>query len=81
MAAIYMPAEPTSIVKITVATDRYPSRQQWTESIKEWASNSDIKLVWLGESTTVTRESRWHQSLWHIADPQARTMFLLRWSS
>ena len=81
MAALYMPADTDSIVKITVAMERYPSRQQWTESIKEWASNSDIKLVWLADSTHLTSEGKWHQSLWHISNPHARTMFLLRWSS
>lgn len=79
---LYMPkSDSNSVVRIRVSVDQYVSRLWWKESIKEWAKEYNIKLVWIGDSTHITNESRYHESMWHIADPHARTMFLLRWGN
>lgn len=80
--ATYMPDPKVgSVIKIRTSDDRYPTSQGWMADIRDWAQAHRIRIVWLANSTRIADGRRWHESLWTISDPRARTMFLLRWGS
>lgn len=78
MATLYIPED--IVVTVRIDADQVTTRAGWIHEQKVWAKKHDISLQWKGESTHSTTEGQWHECYWAIRDPQARFMFLLRWT-
>lgn len=55
------------------------SRLYWMELIRTWAEDHNVEITWQGEWTHKDHQGITDYSIWQIAKPRDRIMFLLKW--